>query len=112
MRAGSALGAAGRMRFARKYLERCLELDPSAVSAYLDLGLTYLGVGEPANAIPSFRSATERAPQSGAAFYLLGRALLEAGQPAAAIQPLERAEQLMPGNADVRGTLLRAKGGQ
>src|SRR5262245_49021162 len=67
---------------------------PSQAEFYFELGEAYWESAKPAQAIPKYRQALERAPEFWPALHKLGLALSRTGQPELAIASLERASSL------------------
>lgn len=76
---GMALHLAGHSRQAIAPLERALKLDASTLPAWLFLGAAYLGVAEPAKAVPPLRKYISLQPADPSGHQDLGDALLAIG---------------------------------
>src|SRR5258706_3165088 len=73
---GMALHLAGHSRQAIAPLERALKLDASTLPAWLFLGSAYLGVAEPAKALPPLRKYVSLQPEDPSGHQDLGESLL------------------------------------
>ena len=76
---GMALQLARHSRQAIAPLERALKLDASTLPAWLFLGAAYLGVAEPAKAVPPLRKYVSLKPEDPSGHQDLGDALLATG---------------------------------
>ena len=95
---GMALQLAGHSRQAIVPLERALKLDASTLPAWLFLGAAYLGVGEPAKAVPPLRQYVALQPADPSGHQDLGDALLATGALRDAEQEFLRLSQMDPSN--------------
>ena len=89
----------GTLRWARA-------LDPLAVEPYLAEAAVASG---PEEAIPPLERAVEKEPRAVGHRYLLGNAYLEAGQADEALAQLAVANELFPGDEDIRKALAEAR---
>lgn len=88
---GGALRDAGRADEARRCLDRCLELDASAPTAWLQRGILREANGDPIGALADYRAAYERDPGSAEVGERLGSMLVEQGDLPGAWSVLDRA---------------------
>lgn len=95
---GMALQLAGHSRQAIAPLERALKLDGSTLPAWLFLGAAYLGVSEPAKAIPPLRKYIALQPADSSGHQDLGDALLATGAYRDAKEEFLKLSQLDPSN--------------
>lgn len=86
---------------AAKALEEFLSYRPEDPFAHFQLGYTYTGLKRWDDALREYTKATELDPKLAPAYLNLGLLHLER-EPAAAVAPLERAVELMPGEARPR----------
>ena len=89
----------GTLRWARA-------LDPLAVEPYLAEAAVASG---PEEAIPPLERAVEKEPRAVGHRYLLGKAYLEAGRADEALAQLAVANELFPGDEDIREALAEAR---
>jgi tetratricopeptide (TPR) repeat protein len=94
---------------ARNALESSLRLKPKSPSAYLNLAVLHLDMGEPARAIPLVERSLELNPRASASvFAVLGAANYALGRNDAAIDWLLRALDLNLENLDIFSNLAMA----
>jgi predicted O-linked N-acetylglucosamine transferase (SPINDLY family) len=75
-------------------VRRSLHLDPTQLSAHVNLGLALMDLGKPAEAIPSFESALRLKPDYPMVHHRLGQALATVRRHAEAVQSFDRALKL------------------
>lgn len=95
---GMALHLAGHSRQAIAPLERALQLDASTLPAWLFLGAAYLGVAEPAKAVPPLRKYVALQPEDPSGHQDLGDALLATSAYRDAKEEFLKLSQLDPSN--------------
>src|SRR5439155_20423807 len=95
---GMALQLAGHSRQAIAPLERALKLDASTLPAWLFLGAAYLGVAEPAKAVPPLKKYVSLQPADPSGHQELGDALLDTGALRDAEQEFLKLSQMDPSN--------------
>jgi len=95
---GMALHLAGHSRQAIAPLERALKLDASTLPAWLFLGSAYLGVADPARAIPPLRRYVSLQPGDPGGHQDLGDALLATNAYRDAKEEFQQLTQLDPSN--------------
>lgn len=103
--AQGGLGALGKVKDAKAYLEKAISLDPAALqgSAYTSLGTLYdrvpgwpIGFGDEQKADQLLRQALKINPDGIDSLYFWGDHLLRQGQYAEAKQALEKAKKAAP----------------
>jgi len=99
---------AGRLREARQWLERSLELEPGVRPVLNNLGDVWQELGEPDRAATFFRQALALKPDDPATRNNLGNALILSGHAPEGIAQLEAALRLAPTAAGTRANLANA----
>jgi adenylate cyclase len=102
-----------RMAEAQAELQAAIALDRNDAWAVRQLGMTFMGSGQPEAAIPYFENAIRlnpREPYVGNTYAALGRSHLFLGHTDQAIALLRKARTEMPGYWDIRGHLAGALG--
>jgi len=90
----------GRSNDARAIFERLVHDDPTAATAWYNLGLFELQNGRPKPAADALRKAVDREPSYGDAWQALGAALVK-DDPRGALDAWRRAEPLLPHDYDL-----------
>jgi Flp pilus assembly protein TadD len=94
---------------AAREFRRAVEIDPSLVECWYDLGIALLSLGQAAPAAEAFAAATARMPTWFEAQIGRGRALEEAGDLAGARAAYSAALRLRPGDPAVASALARVE---
>ncbi len=103
---GWTLVSAERLEEGVESMERAYALDPLSDFMLYNVALTLILAGEPTRVIEVLRPALVRSPGDGRLLLLLGTALFVADRLPEARAVLERARELTPTNAQLRGTLV------
>lgn len=104
---GLVLSELGRPDEAVLSYRRALELEPEFAEAVNNLGLAFYTKGEYEEAVTHFQEALRRRTNYGVAYFNLGKALRQLDRDEEAVAAWKRAQQLDPGNDELR-TLLAA----
>jgi len=104
---GFAYTAMKRPGDARPEYEKAISLDPKMGAAYLNLGITLLGI-DPKAAVEPLQKAVELSPEDAHAKYFLGVALERDGKTAAAIEEYETAAKSDEKNVELQNALGHA----
>jgi Flp pilus assembly protein TadD len=92
---------------ARMEYEKAISLDPKMAVAYLNLGITLLGI-DPKAAVEPLQKAAELSPEDAHTRYFLGVALERDGKTAAAIEEYETAAKSDEKNIELQNALGHA----
>lgn len=82
-------------------LERVTRDEPSASTAFLELGRAYVHLKNYEKALPVLRQAVEKMPESGIAHYELGLAMVKMGQWESALPEFQAAVVVTPSSAQL-----------
>ncbi len=101
--------ARGLYRKARDIYHLALKEDSLFFEVYVNLGFTYIHLGEPELAAQSFEKAAELNPQYAPAYVGWGDALVGQGEIEEAVQKYEKALELAPENPEIKQIYEEAK---
>jgi len=105
---GYALTAMHRPAEAKSEYAKAAELDPMMVSAYLNLGMTDIDIGDASSAIAPLEKAAELSPSEARPRLILGLAYEKTGKLGEAIEQLQAAEKLDDKSPGIHEELGRA----
>jgi protein O-GlcNAc transferase len=104
-----AEGANGKLDRAIADFNRSIQLGDHSPSSYYNLGVAYIEVRQPEDAIQELREAIRRDPTYPAAYYALGVALMGAGRAAEASRVFEEALRQTPSDPRLWAELVEAQ---
>ncbi len=107
-RYAASRAATGDQKLAARFYKRVVDLEPSYVEAWLNLGVCLKNVGQAADAVVAYRKAIALKPDLPEAHNNLGLALQQAGDHEAAIAALTEAVRLRPGYARAHANLAQS----
>ncbi|NLB35326.1 MAG: tetratricopeptide repeat protein [Elusimicrobia bacterium] len=93
---GVRLSNQGEYQKALNVYSEVIAADPSYAAAHLGIGIAYINLKKPENALPYVRRATELNPRNRKAFFILARLYERADQKANAIKTWEHFLSLGP----------------